>query len=92
MVVSAAPVKHGAKRRTKGIAAVLVELRRTNDLAWLSMAEAILRGEGIEPIILDAASSAVDGSLGAVPRRLAVRREQAWMAKTILAALDEIYG
>lgn len=71
---------------------MLVELRRTNDLAWLSMAEAMLRGEGLEPLILDANASAVDGSLGAVPRRLMIARPQAWMARSILSALDEIYG
>jgi len=71
---------------------MLVELRRTNDLAWLSMAEAILRGEGLEPIVLDSASSAVNGSVGFVERRLVIARQQAWMARTILDALDEIYG
>jgi hypothetical protein len=71
---------------------MLVELRRTNDLAWLSMAEAILRGEGLEPIVLDTASSSVNGSVGFVERRLMIARPQAWMARTILDALDEIYG
>jgi hypothetical protein len=71
---------------------MLVELRRTNDVAWLSMAEAMLRGEGLDPIILDAASSVVDGSIGAVPRRLMIARPQAFMARSILTALDEIYG
>ncbi|NDC59150.1 MAG: DUF2007 domain-containing protein [Alphaproteobacteria bacterium] len=71
---------------------MLVELRRTNDVAWLTMAEAMLRGEGLDPIILDAASSVVDGSIGAVPRRLMIARPQAFMARSILTALDEIYG
>lgn len=75
-----------------GSGRLLVELRRTNDVAWLSMAEAILRGEGLDPIILDAASSVVDGSIGAVPRRLMIARPQAWMARSILDALDDIYG
>lgn len=71
---------------------MLVELRRTNDLAWLSMAEAMLRGEGLEPIVLDSESSAINGSVGFVERRLMIARPQAWMATTILKALDDIYG
>ena len=45
---------------------------RTNDPVRLSFLVALLRDAGIEAIVLDAYASATDGSIGAIPRRLAV--------------------
>ena len=48
------------------------ELLRSNDPVLLSWAEARLAGAGIEVLLLDAHTSAVEGSIGAIPRRLMV--------------------
>ncbi len=48
------------------------ELLRSNDPVLLSWAEALLDGEGIQSVLLDAHTSAVEGSISAIPRRLMV--------------------
>ncbi len=48
------------------------ELLRSNDPVLLSWAEARLAGAGIAVLLLDAHTSAVEGSIGAIPRRLMV--------------------
>lgn len=45
---------------------------RSNDLVALSWAEAVLGAAGIGAVILDAHTSAVEGSIGAIPRRVMV--------------------
>ena len=48
------------------------ELIRTNDLVLISFLEATLKGVGIPVIILDANTSIIEGSVGAIPRRIVV--------------------
>ena len=48
------------------------ELFRTNDAVYLSFAQAVLKGEGIETLLFDGHMSVMDGSIGALPRRLMV--------------------
>ena len=48
------------------------ELLRTNDPVRLSWLQALLRDAGIESLILDHHTSLVEGSIGAIPRRLMV--------------------
>lgn len=67
------------------------ELRRSNDLVYLSFAEAALRAEGLNPAVLDGAVSAVEGSIGALPRRLVVPTEEEHRARRTLDALDAEY-
>ncbi|WOF73143.1 DUF2007 domain-containing protein [Parvibaculaceae bacterium PLY_AMNH_Bact1] len=59
------------------------ELLRTNDVVLLSFLEARLRGEGIEPFILDMNASIVEGSIGILPRRLMVIDEDFDRAEVI---------
>ena len=61
------------------------ELFRTNDAVYLSFAQAVLKGEGIETLLFDAHMSVMDGSIGALPRRLMVQDEQFERARRILA-------
>jgi hypothetical protein len=68
------------------------ELRRSNDLVYLSFAEAALRSQGLHPRIFDAALSAVEGSIGALPRRLVVPEEEAEAARALLDHLDAAHG
>jgi hypothetical protein len=51
------------------------ELLRSNDLVHLSWARAMLTAEGIDSILLDDHVSGVEGSIGAIPRRLMVADE-----------------
>jgi Putative prokaryotic signal transducing protein len=48
------------------------ELLRTNDPVRLSWAQAMLADAGIESLILDQHTSMVEGSIGAIQRRLMV--------------------
>lgn len=64
------------------------ELRRTNDLVYLSYAQALLRAEGLSPVVLDAGMAVLDGSIGALPRRLMVPDSEGDAALKLLADLD----
>ncbi|MGH6944160.1 MAG: DUF2007 domain-containing protein, partial [Geminicoccaceae bacterium] len=48
------------------------ELLRSNDLVYLSWVQATLAADGIECVLLDDHVSGVEGSIGAIPRRLMV--------------------
>jgi len=48
------------------------ELVRTNDALRLSWLQAVLAEADIEVIVLDLHTSSVEGSIGAIPRRLMV--------------------
>lgn len=56
----------------------------TNDAVALSFAEAALRAAGIASTTLDAATSAMEGSIGAIPRRLVVAEADAIAARRLL--------
>ncbi len=64
----------------------MVELFRSNDPVLLSWAEAILAAEGIDAIVLDQFTSIVEGSIGAIPRRVMVIDADANRARQTLAA------
>ena len=64
------------------------ELIRTNDPVFLSWIEATLAGAGIDAIIFDQYTSAVEGSIGALPRRVMVHEEDLERARRILDAAD----
>jgi hypothetical protein len=63
----------------------VIELTRTNDLVLLSFLEALLLDAGIEPILLDMHTSAMEGSVVAIRRRLMVSEEDADRARRVLA-------
>jgi Putative prokaryotic signal transducing protein len=67
----------------------MIELMQTNDPVRLSWAQALLKEAGIESLVLDAYTSIVEGSIGAIPRRLMVAEEDASRARYILAKGDE---
>lgn len=62
----------------------MIELLRTNDVVLLSFLEALLRDAEIEPLVLDAHVSVVEGSIGVFPRRLMVIDEDAEEARALL--------
>ena len=62
---------------------------KTNDPVRLTFLVALLQDAGIEPIVLDAYASATDGSIGAIPRRLAVHDDDGPAALRILREAGE---
>ncbi len=62
----------------------MVELLRTNDLVLISLVEAILADEGIDIFVADAFMSALEGSLGFLPRRVLVREDFEDDARSLL--------
>lgn len=62
----------------------MIELLRTNDLVLISAVEAILLNDGIEVFVADQFMSATEGSLGFLPRRVLVHREDADAARNAL--------
>ncbi len=65
------------------------ELVRTNDLVRLSWLQALLADARIEAVILDAHTSIIEGSIGAIPRRLMVHEEDHRRARSVLAEAGE---
>lgn len=65
------------------------ELIRTNDTVRLSWLQALLAGAGIETVVLDTHTSIIEGSIGAIPRRLMVAEEDHRRARAVLAEAGE---
>jgi hypothetical protein len=61
----------------------------SNNLVRLSFLEALLADAGVPAVLLDAHVSAVEGSIGAIPRRLAVAAGHEARALSILAEAGE---
>ena len=62
---------------------------RSNDPVRLSFLVALLADAGIEAILLDQHTSIMDGSIGAIPRRLAVAEADASRARRVLVEAGE---
>jgi hypothetical protein len=60
------------------------EIVRTNDAVLVTAVEALLKGAGIEPFILDQNMSVLEGSLGILPRRVLVADEHEKRARQVL--------
>ena len=65
------------------------ELLRTNDVVRLSWLAALLADAGIETVVLDHHASLMEGSIGAIQRRLMVSAEDLPAARGILAEAGE---
>ena len=70
----------------------MVELVRTNDAVLISWLVAALADEGIEALVLDAYTSAIEGSISAIQRRVMVADEDAGRAKRVLAHGQALAG
>ncbi|MDP6709528.1 MAG: DUF2007 domain-containing protein [Alphaproteobacteria bacterium] len=62
----------------------MVELLRSNNPVLLSWSQALLRDAEIEAVVLDGHMSVLEGSIGALPRRLMVAEADAVRARRIL--------
>jgi hypothetical protein len=60
------------------------ELLRTTDSVRLSWIEAMLASAGIDVVILDTHTSIIEGSIGAIPRRLMVHEDDEHRARAVL--------
>ena len=63
----------------------MIELLRTNDLILISFVEALLAQENIGCFVADQHMSAVEGSLGFLPRRIMVDADEVRRARRLLA-------
>jgi Putative prokaryotic signal transducing protein len=63
----------------------LRELVRTNDMVLVSAVGALLDGAHIHHLVLDQNMSNVEGSLGALPRRILVHEDDNRAARQLLA-------
>ncbi len=63
----------------------MVELVRSNDLVYLSWVEAVLSGAGIACTLSDQYTSVIEGSIGAIPRRILVDSDDLIRAERLLA-------
>ncbi len=61
----------------------------TSDVVRLGFLQALLADAGIESIVLDQHISALEGGIGAFPRRLAMRDEDLARARAILREAGE---
>ena len=66
------------------------ELVRTNDAVRLSWLQAILAEADIAAIVLDSHTSIVEGSIGAIPRRVMVDDSDAFRARLALSAAEDV--
>lgn len=64
------------------------EVLRSNNLVYLSFAEAVLAEAGIETLVFDSHMSVMEGSVGALPRRLMVDDDMVDRARALLAAAE----
>jgi hypothetical protein len=69
---------------------VLKELLRTNDMVRISWISALLEDAGIESVVLDGHASVVEGSIGAIQRRIMVLDEDWKQARRVLEDAREL--
>lgn len=66
------------------------ELLRTTDPVRLSWLTALLADAGIEVVVLDTHTSILEGSIGAIPRRLMVEEDDFAQACRVLREAGEL--
>jgi uncharacterized protein (DUF1330 family) len=62
----------------------MIELVRTNDLVLISFVESVLTQGGVRFFVADNHMSAVEGSLGFLPRRILIDADQREHARQLL--------
>ncbi|MGB0629198.1 MAG: DUF2007 domain-containing protein [Alphaproteobacteria bacterium] len=65
------------------------ELLRSNEMVFLSWLEALLKSEDIEIFVLDRHMSVLEGSVGAIPRRVMVSDEDYDRARRVMQDAGE---
>ncbi|MGB7285949.1 MAG: DUF2007 domain-containing protein [Salaquimonas sp.] len=62
----------------------MIELLRTNDIVLISLIDSLFKEDGIEHLVLDQYTSVLEGSIGAIPRRIMVLEEKENVARRLL--------
>jgi hypothetical protein len=62
----------------------MTELLKSNDIVFISYVMHVLSDAGIEAMVFDEHMSAVEGSIGALPRRIMVGEEDLERARILL--------
>lgn len=65
------------------------ELLRSNDLVKISWLRALLADAGIHSFVLDSHTSVLEGSAGAIPRRLCVDDDDLARARLLMSEAGE---
>ena len=60
------------------------EIVCTNDAVLITAIEALLKGAGIQHMVLDQHMSVLDGSIGMLPRRIVVENDHVARARRLL--------
>lgn len=60
------------------------EILRSNDAVLINFVVVLLRDAGLEPQLIDEHVSAVEGSIGALPRRVLIAEDELAQAKRIM--------
>jgi hypothetical protein len=63
----------------------MIELVRTNDLVLISFIESLLAEAGLRFFVADQHMSAIEGSLGFLPRRILIDGDQLEQARRLLS-------
>jgi hypothetical protein len=63
-------------------------LLETNDTVLVNYVEVLLRDAGIEAVVLDGNMSILEGSVGAIPRRILVTPVRWQQARALLSEAD----
>ena len=66
----------------------MIELVRSNDPVLLSFLASLLKDAGIAHFVADGHMSILDGSIGAIPRRVLVDEEEIEAARRLLRDAD----
>lgn len=64
------------------------ELRRSNDLVYVSWVRATLEADGIDCVVLDEHISGIEGGINAFPRRIMVDDDAFDEAKSLLQTAE----
>ena len=62
----------------------MLEILKTNDPVALSFVAAVLKDAGVESVVFDQNASILDGSIGAIPRRLMIDSDDFEQARLAL--------
>jgi len=76
------------KRGAAAYMRTMQEILRSNDPTVIAFASALLSGEDIKVFEMDVHMSVLEGSIGILPRRLLVAREDAFQARAVLRDND----
>lgn len=61
------------------------ELLRSNDIVYLGWVEALLKDASVPYVVLDRHTSSIEGSIGAIPRRVLVDSDHLARAQALIA-------